>query len=621
MAEPATDLYGGLDIDRIVRGAMPGGGVDTGAAREGVTQAARSEAAAKAPILDRVVSDMETDKVRIHKAHDAIDPVDLKPWDADKNREKFSTDPLAAMGSFASIAALVASAFTRQPMINAMTGMGAAITAINQKNDKDYDRAYDAYKTNIDTAVKQHSIQRQAYDDAIKLMNTDRTAGVAELEATAAKFQDKKALALIEAGMIPELIQYKESERRAYQGMMPLVQQFEQFNVRKQLLSLDPDYQSSDPARKRAAIRRVQDERGGWMTPEQEVWQNYKKENPDASSSDQMKFLETLRGLKKPYRRHAEAMSEEQAIKQHVADGMPEEDARNFVRASYDVAAEEDIRQYTHLVGQQPSEEEKKTIRKSVKDTGISAAIRDAKMEVAVEKIKAIRAQGREPTPEERLRILQEVEAKPTKVSGSAMVQQKARAVEELVQGGMSRADAIRKVEEKGPTFKDTDKLRSHIDMFDISADRIDKALGVLETHIGSAGIAGRATRLAERVGNILGSNSTDREQFMRDVQYLRMLGARLLNDTSARPLAAQIKQVDDIIGGLNLGDTTANTIRSLQEVKEIYKQMKTNTMSRLQGTWVPGGPPAQGQIAPMPSPGVGLGGGAQPWLNDPVVK
>lgn len=228
MAEPATDPFGGVDLDRVVRGAMPQATVDVPRVKAGITKAAEAETQAKAPVYDRIQSDIATDKAAVHRAQEGIEPVDIRPWNADKEREKYSTDIFQAFGSPAFIATMLASAFTKTPMVNALNAGGAALTAIKEKNDQSYDRAYEAFKTNADLAIKRHNIQRQAYEDAIKRLGVDRDAGMAELNVLTSKFGDEKSKALLEGGYIKELIDYQNSMTNAYRSMAAAMPQIEQ---------------------------------------------------------------------------------------------------------------------------------------------------------------------------------------------------------------------------------------------------------------------------------------------------------------------------------------------------------------------------------------------------------
>jgi hypothetical protein len=217
---------------------------------------------------------------------------------------------------------------------------------------------------------------------------------------------------------------------------------------------------------------------------------------------------------------------------------------------------------------------------------------------------------------EEAIRRVTQASAKPASGGQPGMGKEEALAVEELLRAnpGMSRTEAIAQVKRSAATItgNKADDIRSRIDLFDNSTTKIDAALETLNKHVLSAGLAGRVTRMGERVGNIFGSSDTDREQFMRDIKYLQTLAPQLLTDRHGRPLSSEAGSISDIIGGLSLGDTTANTIRSLEEVKRLYAKMREDNTKRLGGTWTPG---PEHPTAPPPPPASGG------WRSAPLVQ
>ena len=213
-----------------------------------------------------------------------------------------------------------------------------------------------------------------------------------------------------------------------------------------------------------------------------------------------------------------------------------------------------------------------------------------------------------------RLKVLQDKGDQRSSIP--TMSQEESKAVQALVDRGVPIDKAVAQVQNKGGmTGNERIKLESNVDLIDNSLGKIDEAVDALNAHIGAAGVAGRATRMGEVVGNIFGSSETDRAQFRRNIEYLQALGSKLLTDSAGRPLAGTATKIYDVIGGLNLGDTTANTLRSLEEVKDLYTKQRASTLSELNGNWQPGGAPADGAPAPTKPKS------AQPWLDDPEVK
>ena len=104
MAEPATDAFGGIDLDRVIRGALPQQTVDVPKAQEGLKEVAKEQSKASSDIAGRMSSDVNRDLSRIHKAEQGIEPVPDMKWDADAERKKRTTDPMESFGSLGFIA-------------------------------------------------------------------------------------------------------------------------------------------------------------------------------------------------------------------------------------------------------------------------------------------------------------------------------------------------------------------------------------------------------------------------------------------------------------------------------------------------------------------------------------
>jgi hypothetical protein len=156
-------------------------------------------------------------------------------------------------------------------------------------------------------------------------------------------------------------------------------------------------------------------------------------------------------------------------------------------------------------------------------------------------------------------------------------------------------------------------KIEEKIDAYTESMRKIDASLSKLNKYIGVAGAAGYATRLEERLGNIIGHSYTDRQQFARDIEYIRAQAKKLLLDESAgRNLKEDAQRIDTIVGGISMGDTGKSAMRSLQEVKEIYERLQRNEKARLGGTWTP-----ETDTAPTPKP---KSSGARAWERAGVV-
>lgn len=145
------------------------------------------------------------------------------------------------------------------------------------------------------------------------------------------------------------------------------------------------------------------------------------------------------------------------------------------------------------------------------------------------------------------------------------------------------------------------EQLQAHIGQYDLAInDLIPSIESVLNKYVGAAGGAGRINRLAERVSDLLGSNKTDRVQFMRDVSELRLMATRLLLDQSTgKPLSVEAGDVAAVVAGLDIGDTTANTLRAMEELRGRLTKLRNGVADRLRGS---GGEGAQLPVESQPA-------------------
>lgn len=215
---PDIDLFARpkSDLDRMVE-RMPAVAKE----RADIT---RQQIASGDAIRARMDTRTEEDRARMTRAYDAmgVEAEKLQPWDADKAREKFRTDPLESFGSLGSVFAMLASAFTHAPMTNALNASAAAMHAIKDGNDEQFKRAFEAFKENNDLVVKRHAMMNQQYHNAATLMDKDMAAGRDALAQNAARFGDQRLLTLLNAGFDKEALEYVSSFTKMYKDQEDL---------------------------------------------------------------------------------------------------------------------------------------------------------------------------------------------------------------------------------------------------------------------------------------------------------------------------------------------------------------------------------------------------------------
>lgn len=157
---------------------------------------------------DRTIAKQHLDAI-------GIQPGEFPKWDAQKQSEKFSTSPIEAFGSLGSVVGMLASAFTHAPMQNALNASAAAMDAIRVGDEREYNRAFSAWKENNDLVFKRHEMEQRAFDDAMRLGDRDMHLMEAKFRAAAVQFGANKDLIMIENQMWPELFEAKAKIKKA----------------------------------------------------------------------------------------------------------------------------------------------------------------------------------------------------------------------------------------------------------------------------------------------------------------------------------------------------------------------------------------------------------------------
>lgn len=192
---------------------------------------------------------LESDRSRAENflSREGVGPNDLQKWDADAERRKYETNPIESFGSLASVFAIMASAFTRTPMENALNGSAAAMNAIKARDDEGYKRAFDAWKVNTDLAIQRHNMMHQNYQDAMTLMSTDLALGEAKMRQEAARYGDQKALFFLEHGMSDELFKMMDARATSMEKMADVREKMTKTAFQDQVFHADPRSHSKDP--------------------------------------------------------------------------------------------------------------------------------------------------------------------------------------------------------------------------------------------------------------------------------------------------------------------------------------------------------------------------------------
>lgn len=220
---------------------------------------------------------------------------DLKPWNAKEEMGKRETSLWEQFGSPGFVIAMLGSAFSAMPMNSALTAGGAAIEALNKGKMDDYKRAFEAWKENTELTIKRQKMEHELYDEIDHLRQTDMAAWRTKAAAIATRFDDKRKLALIQNGMESEVLQVIDAKAKAAGDLEHVSKEITDRKLKMDALNLDADWVSGDPTRMKRAMDRVE---AGQQTPEQELWAQFRRDDPSAKFDKQLEVYKDIQAGK-----------------------------------------------------------------------------------------------------------------------------------------------------------------------------------------------------------------------------------------------------------------------------------------------------------------------------------
>lgn len=533
----------------------------------------RSKIAETGGIIDRSNARMEEDRARMIKANEAsgVESGNLRPWDADAAREKFRTDPLESFGSLGSVFAMIASAFTHAPMTNALNASAAAMHAIKDGNDAEYEKAFRAFKENNDLVVKRHAMMQQQYNNAAKLMDTDMTSGRIELQNAATKYGDQQLLTLLNAGMDKEVFDLLHSRNTNVK---------DQIEINKSLFSLDESQDKAvfqkqafnairktnaqeiqDPnqraAHDLAAFNRIYGAKQD--SPAQAILGNYLLENPNATAEQIGDFA--VKNHLLPYRSGAAGV-------QQQLDQLIQMKEKEFLAAGMSpAAAKEKAIQEAMVVGQKlgtgVSAEQAQFIRDRTQKYIDEGKDKDTARELALQdNAKANQKPGVLTDARYKADLVKKITTK--------LQLPKAEGGE-----GLDEIAAAKKAQMQVNAL--TPAAANHIEAVTSVTNQIDYALKILKDagNLNPTGLSGVGVRFGEWAGFFGKDREETAHAYQQVVNNIKgQLASALPGATRARLLKQDREDLDTIVPGLGkLADRKAS-IEGLERLKKIINKV-----------------------------------------------
>ncbi len=500
-----------------------------------LTDNQQSKMRAETSIEDHTRQQLDIDRADMQRWHDATghNLDDVKKWDADAERKKYAYDPIDAFGSFASVFAIAASAFTKAPMENALNGAAAAMTSIRQGKDEDYQRAFTAWKENNNLAIKRGEMMHQQYSDALTLMNTDFKRGEIEMQQAARRFGDQQILTLLDHGYSEQAFDIINKRNTALLGLAKANEAITEESTKKKAFDLEAAEIDKEPDKLK---------RAGYMVDlVNRVYAGHKMTSPAIEAASQL-MREHGPGTKDPWT--GDRLVEEfrkQGLLPYAARNVPKPGSKADLEQTYEQQNRDEHPDWTEA--QIKGDATRRAEMDSTKRTG-AAATQDT------------------------------VDTKSREYQDAGMKQ-----VDADIQAArfVKLANAV-------PTGNRIDQLRARTDQIKYSDEIIGDVERLLKKHNAITGLGGKVTRPAEVLSNVFGSNATDRKEFESKINELQLLMPRILTDSQGRPLGTEASHIATIVRGLNIGDTVANTTRRMEELRRQLAEMKRDTEKRIQG-------------------------------------
>lgn len=577
----------------------------------GLADIKRQEISANDRVYGKLAADIDSGIAKAKAAAEAagIEPGTLKPWNAEEESAKRQTDPIAAFGSLGSVFGILASAFTHAPMENALNASAAAINAIKQGNEKDYERAYKAWQDNTKLALDKHKIQHEQYQDAVELLKLNMAAGEAKMRVLAAKFGDEKTLFLLENGMSKEVIDLQASREKLALDLQTNRNKVALENFKMSTLMNDPRYKApvGSPERQ-ALIHEFQEQWGNRAksTPVQMFSERWLREHSDATAED---YGKAMAGFMQATKVTGSTTATKVALDKFLAEN-PEaspDQISAFLRSLKGPSDTKIDLEKNKLAIQEARQKE------IARHNSEMERLQNSRGDV-----QALRAKE----TERHNRAMENISHGRTDLTGDRQIAADVNSIIEKYKTEHPDATPDEIAEKRtqllahyksaasAPSGNRIDDLKGKINQVDLALNTINHIEDMLKKHNAIVGLGGKVTRPAEVINNIFGGNETDRKQTERWISELQEIAPRILLDSKGRPLSSEAGRVETIIAGLRFGDTTANTARAYYEFRKVLQQIRSGLSDRMRV-----GPASNAPTAPAPAPPEG-----DWWKSAPVV-
>jgi len=178
----------------------------------------------------------------------------------DKAPTRRRTDPMEAFGSTASVLAMIGSAFTKRPMLNALNSAAGVMEAFKANDQARAKEEFDLWKANTDAAITQFNMQNTAYKGALDKLSTNSKLALDEVQVLAAQWGDPIMKELARTGALSQAVQHQQTIEKSVADLTETNVELEAMYQREQLvqeLVASPEYAAMTPNQKAAKINEI----------------------------------------------------------------------------------------------------------------------------------------------------------------------------------------------------------------------------------------------------------------------------------------------------------------------------------------------------------------------------
>lgn len=178
----------------------------------------------------------------------------------DKAPTRRRTDPMEAFGSTASVLAMIGSAFTKRPMLNALNSAAGVMEAFKANDTARAKEEFDIWKANSDAAITQFNMQNTAYKGALDKLSTNSKLALDEVQVLAAQWGDPIMKELARTGALSQAVQHQQTIEKSVAELTETNVELEAMYQRENLvqeLVASPEYAAMTPNQKAAKINEI----------------------------------------------------------------------------------------------------------------------------------------------------------------------------------------------------------------------------------------------------------------------------------------------------------------------------------------------------------------------------